>query len=127
MTSLLPDSRRPDVTFRKDGRIDITARIAKMLHLQHGDVIDIATENDEFLLYVRLRGDQTIGRHEAQCRQTKQHSFNFRCYSKRLAQAIIRIVGKPSIGFAGVRLPAGSPVIFGPNGTAIPLITRNPL
>lgn len=124
MTSLLPQSRRPDVTFRKDGRIDITARIAKMLHLQHGDVIDIALQNDEYLLYVRMRSDDLVGRHEAQCKQTNVRGRNYRCYSKHLADAIIEASAKEE---ELVKLPAGSPIIFGPNGTAIPLITRNPL
>ena len=128
MSSILHNSRRPDVVFHNNGRIDITARIAKLLRLQDGDVVDIDTDYGEYLLYVRLRSAQRIGRHEATVHPTnrgKHNNNNFRAYSKNLCRAFRRHIGynadKP------LRLPAGSPVIFGPNGTAIPIITHNPL
>ncbi len=129
MTSLLPNSRRPDVTFHANGRIDITARIAKMLHLQDGDVLDVATSGEEYLLYVRLRSDERNGRHEATAYPTKRgknKSNNFRAYSSHLCKAISKAVFGV-YGHHSARLIAGSPVLYGPNGTAIPLITRNPL
>lgn len=129
MISLLPNSRRPDVTFHHNGRIDITARIAKMLHMQSGDVIDIAASGEEYLLYVRLRSDECVGRHEATVYPTKvgkNVSNNFRAYSNRLCKAIFEVVFGTRNGNTA-RLAAGSPVLFGPNGTGIPLITRNPL
>lgn len=127
MTSLLPNSRRPDVTFYPDGRIDITARIAKVLHLQQGDVIDVAMQYGECLLYVRLRSSECVGRHKATVYATnkgKHQANNFRAYSHQLCRAIIK---ESEVAAGPARLPAGSPVIFGPNGTAVPLITRNPL
>lgn len=133
MTSILPNSRRPDITFCPDGRIDITARIAKMLHLQQGDVIDVAVTPTEYLIYVRLTASQCVGRHEAQVYPTnrgKHQANNFRTYSKTICDAILREVSRASVSDCEkktIRLAAGSPIIFGPNGTAIPLITRNPL
>ena len=129
MTSLLPNSRRPDVIFHPNGRIDITARIAKVLQLQNGDVIDVAVSYEEYFIYVRLRAAECVGRHEATVHPTnkgKHRNNNFRAYSHRLCKSIRNALN----GFPAekpLRLPAGSPVIFGPNGTAIPLITRNPL
>ena len=126
MTSLLPNSRRPDVIFHSNGRIDITARIARMLQLQNGDVIDVAVSCEEYLIYVRLRAAECVGRHEATVHPTNKGNNNFRAYSHRLCKSIRSILN----GFPAekpLRLPAGSPVIFGPNGTAVPLITRNPL
>lgn len=126
MTSLLPNSRRPDVSFHPNGRIDITARIAKMLHLEQGDVIDVAVGNEEYLLYVRLRSEQCVGRHEAQVYPTNRggKSRNFRANSRHICSAIIKASNCDN---KAARLPAGSPIIYGPNGTAIPLITRNPI
>lgn len=128
MTSLLPNSRRPDVSFYPDGRIDITARIAKMLELQSGDVIDVAAHYGEYLLYVRLRASECVGRHEAQVYPTKKGkrpSHNFRAYSHSLNQELLKVVyGKSSMA---ARLPAGTPVTFGIYGVAVPLITQNPL
>lgn len=128
MSPLLTNSRRPDVTFCPDGRIDITARIAKILQLQSGDVINIAAEYGEYLLYVSLRAGQCVGHHEATVSPTnhgKRHSNNFRAWSKFLCQS----VSIAAHGRAGVRtrLIAGSPVSLAGYGTALPLITRNPL
>lgn len=133
MTSLLPNSRRPDVTFYPDGRIDITARIAKHLNMAAGDVIDIAEHQGEYLLYVRLKAAQTVGRHEACVYPTKRgkhHANNFRTYSRRLTDAIFRASSVPGGIAAGkhpLRLPAGLTVSLPDIGLAIPLITRNPL
>jgi len=129
MTSLLPNSRRPDVIFHPNGRIDITARIAKVLQLQNGDVIDVAVSYDEYLLYVRLRAAECVGRYEATVHPTnkgKHDSNNFRAYSHRLYTSI-KQVSRVSDN-RPIRLPAGSAVILGPNGsTAVHLITRHPL
>ena len=134
MTSLLPNSRRPDVTFYPDGRIDITARIAKILELQSGDVIDVAAHYGEYLLYVRLRASGCVGRHEAQVYPSKRGKYkanNFRAYSKTICCAIRKAATVPGCKTAGesnpLRLPAGTHVTFGIYGTAIPLITSNPL
>lgn len=128
MSPLIPTSRRPDVTFCPDGRIDITARIAKALALKSGDVVNVAIANGELLLYVQTRADKSIGNHEGTVRPTKngkQQSNNFRTWSKALCQQISKIV----YGCCGrkTRLPAGRPTSIGHYGTAIPLITRNPL
>ena len=129
MTSLLNNTRRPDVTFHSSGRIDITARIARSLGLNKGDVIDIATDGTEYLLYVRHRAANINGKHEAQCWPTKQgkrHSNNFRCQSRRLCQTIMDAVLPTA---TTLRLPAGPMVHHAWLGynDAVPLITLNPL
>ena len=76
-------TRRPDITFYRNGRIDITASVAERLSLRAGDVIDIARGKEEYYLYVRLRrSDGAVGRHEAQCYPSKSGTRNFRAYSK---------------------------------------------
>ena len=42
MKSILPNSRKHDISFHASGKIDISAHIAKKLSLAPGDVIDIA-------------------------------------------------------------------------------------
>lgn len=125
---LISISRRPDITLCPDGRIDINARIAKTLSLQSGDVINIASANGEFFLYVAIRHDKCIGIYEGTVRPTHRGKFlnnNYRTYSKSLYQAICRVIN----GGKGkkIRLPAGKAVTLKHYGISIPLITRNPL
>lgn len=135
MKSLLSNTRRPDITFHTSGRIDITARLVHILGIHQGDVIDIATDGNEYLLYIRHNGSEVTGRHEAQCYPTNAAGKNFRCYSKRLCEAVVDAIrhdspGNTAVGPTGnaVRLPAGAPLFSRTIGKdAIPLITRNPL
>ena len=41
MKSILGNTRKADITFHDNGRINISARVSKLLELSHGDVIDI--------------------------------------------------------------------------------------
>ena len=130
MTSILSTSRRPDISFYPNGRIDITARIAKMLALQAGDVIDVAEEGGEYYLYVRLRAERCTGRYEAQAYPTSRQGLrrnNMRAYSRQLVRAVMRIARHPRDTDQPLRLPAGQPVTIKSYGNAVPLITHNPL
>ncbi|MBO7280559.1 MAG: hypothetical protein J6V00_05270 [Bacteroidaceae bacterium] len=123
MTSLLPNTRRPDIIFHSSGRIDISAHIAKQLNIRSGDVIDIMADRGEYYLYVRTRA--AIGRHEAQCFVTNnraKHCHSLRAYSTRLCRAILALTGSNT----KASLPCGTPgeQSF---GTAIPVITKNKL
>ena len=103
MKSLLGNSRRPDISFHKNGRIDITARVAKKLNLQTGDVIDVAFDGVEYYLYIQHKSNELIGKHESQCFPTKRGSNNFRAYSARLCRNIIDLSDAEDV----VRLPVG--------------------
>jgi hypothetical protein len=129
MTSILPHSRKPDVSFYSDGRIDITARIAKELNLQQGDVIDVVTSGWKYLLYVRLRAADTDGRHEAQVYRTKQNSNNFRTYSRTITDVILEEVSSHTSMLNGkiARLPAGKAVTLENYGKAVPIRIHNTL
>lgn len=122
MESLLGNSRKPDISFYKDGHIDITARIAKCLSLSEGDIIDIVKDGRELLLYVKLKSEQAIGLHTGRCRSTKpQKSYrNFRVNCKRLTDAIFEICNATDV----VQLMAGECQDVPDLGRAIPLITR---
>ena len=117
------NTRRPDVSFYNNGRIDITSVVARVLNLHEGDVVDIDCQNGEYLLYVRLRSNEAIGRHEARCYPTKDGGHNFRTYSKKLCDAILTACNATS----EARLSMGEVIEHPQIGVAIPLITRNNL
>lgn len=121
MNCILSNTRRPDITFHSNGRIDITARVAKALALQPGDTIDIARDTGEYYLYVKHRN--AVGRHEAQCRATNHGKTcnNLRAHSKRLCQAVLKVNGN----YMEARLPVGEPINHPSLGTALPLIIRH--
>ena len=105
-------------------RFDLTVPLAKYVAAHYG----------EYLLYVRLRASGCVGRHEAQVYPSKRGKYkanNFRAYSKTICCAIRKAATVPGCKTAGesnpLRLPAGTHVTFGIYGTAIPLITSNPL
>ena len=128
MTSLLKYTRRPDVSFYPNGRIDITSRIAKQLSLNDGDVIDVFSHKGEYMLYVRHKKENIVGAYEATVHATKKYkiaAYNMRAYSIRLTHALFTQTCHENT--EPLRLPAGSPVNLEGIGIAIPLITRNPL
>lgn len=98
MESILGNrTRRADITFYRDGKIDITSRLTKMLDLGEGDVIDIAFDSGEYYLYRMRRSEDLVGRHEAQCHCTHRGrlhpSRNLRAHSKRICTAMLKAAG----------------------------------
>lgn len=122
MESLLGNTRRPDISFFCDGRIDITSRIARCLGLRDGDVVDIIKKEKEVYLYIKWRGSDVVGKHTAQCRATKPYTSctNFRAFSVKLCSAILEICEAKDVA----RLAAGEKVTLEGIGSAVPLITR---
>ena len=120
MNCALQNTRRPDITFHCDGRIDITARVAKALSLHPGDVIDIAHDDSEYYLYVKHRN--AVGRHEAQCAATYKGRTcnNLRAHSRRLCQAVLKVNGN----YTTARLPVGEPVQHNSLGITLPIIIK---
>ena len=122
MTSLLPTTtRRPDITVNISGRIDITCRIAKMLNLNPGDVIDVCKSGVEYYLYVRHLAVDIVGRHEGQCYPTSRGGRgSYRTWSVRLAKAIRDANGCEDFI---LRLPCGEPQIINEK-IYVPIIIR---
>lgn len=121
MESLLGNSRKPDISFFRDGHIDITARVAKSLSLSDGDIIDILRDGREFYLYVKTRSSDVVGQHTGRCRPTRPNSYrNFRINCKKLADAILAECNETEV----VRLAAGESIEIPNIGVVIPLITR---
>ena len=122
MTKLLQHTRRPDISFHRNGTIRITARVAHLLSLQPGDVINIMTDNGEFLLHAS-RPPHTIGRHQGQCYPTKKGSHNFCANSVRLCRALLDAAGIKSQRAAFI---VGEPLECH-DTTHVPIITKHPL
>ena len=92
MIKLLERTRRPDITVCRNGRISITARVARLLSLQPGDSINIAFHLDECYLLAARHAD-AIGRHIAQCHPTKKGSHNYCANSVLLARLLLDYCG----------------------------------
>lgn len=88
MIKLLQRTRRPDITFCRNGRISITARVVRLLSLQPGDSINIAFHLGECYLLASRHTD-AIGRHIAQCYPTKKGSRNYCANSVTLARLML--------------------------------------
>lgn len=117
-------SRRHDVTFHSDGRIDITAHVAKTLDLHSGDVINIAEVGDypERYLYVARRASDTVGRHSCRCRPAKTGNY-LRVFSRSLSGYVLRIGREQK----SLSLRVGVPVLLSGLGLSLPLIFPTPL
>lgn len=103
MKSILSNSRKHDITFHASGKIDISAHIARRLSLVPGDVIDIAQENGEWYIYVKLRTGNYVGRHEGRVWATARGKGTFRTWSKALSMAILKEAGSIKL----LRCPCG--------------------
>lgn len=122
MESIVGNTRRPDVSFYTGGRIDITARVAKMLSLDKGDVIDIISDGYEYYLYVRFKNNDVVGQYEAKCWPTKKGSHNYRASSARLCRKVMSLSG----ACTAAHLPVGETTTI--NGrAAVNIIIRNNL
>lgn len=128
MENLIDNTRRPDVSFYSSGRIDITAKVAKTLGLSDGDVINVATDGYEYLLYVQTKGENVVGAHTAQVHATnKGKTHNFRTHSRALCDAVFKAVDGASAAGAA-RLPVGKAYhSMQLDKMVVPLITLHPL
>ncbi len=121
MKSILGNTRKPDITFYSNGRIDITAGVVRQLGLSLGDVIDVMTDSEEYYLYVKYR--TPIGRHEASVYPTGKNSHNFRTYSQSLCRAIYsecKACEEPKL-----KLCCGEAIQQSDGKILLPIITKN--
>ena len=118
-------SRHHDVTFHSDGRIDITAHVAKTLDLHAGDVINIAEVGSypERYLYVARRATDTLGRHSCRCLPVKNGGNYLRVFSRSLAGYVLRTGRHPG----PLSLRVGAPVHLSGLGLSLPLIFPTPI
>ncbi|MDE5688672.1 MAG: AbrB/MazE/SpoVT family DNA-binding domain-containing protein [Paramuribaculum sp.] len=119
MPSILQNIRRRDITFYRDGRINLTARISKTLGLKPGDSIDIITEGGEYYLHAIHHG-LAVGHGVAQCRQARPDSPSLYVNSIALCRAMFL-----AIGFDGDKAAfAVGPAIIKNTKPYLPIITR---
>lgn len=123
MIKLLELTRRPDITFCRNGRISITARVARMLSLHPGDSINIAFHLGECYL-LSVRHPNAVGQHIAQCHRTKKGSNNYSASSVQLARLMLDKCGitKDKASFA-----VGLPEDNNYGETIVPIIYKDPL
>lgn len=119
MQSLLNHTRRPDITFHRSGRIDITAAVVTALGIKPGDVIDITTEGREYYLHVRHRATELVGRHQLQCQPTNPRSRNMRTHSVQLCSIILQLTGSNQQAHVMAGQPVSHPDL---HATVLPLI-----
>lgn len=122
METLLNQTRRPDITFCRNGRIFISARVARLLDISPGDSINIAVTDGEFLLFA-MRHPMGFGRNIARCFPTRKHSRNLSANSVELCLkffAACNIHAQRAAFFTGESLSSGQT-------TYLPIITRHPI
>lgn len=120
MKSVLGNTRKPDLIFHKNGRINVSARVARLLNITHGDIVDIMELTEEYYLYVRGRAPH-VGRHEGMAYRSNKRGNHFIVSSRRLCDFILRLCRESD----EVRLCCGELCLLRPEGKqALPIITR---
>lgn len=124
MQNILSHNRRPDLTFHKSGRIDISSRVVGLLILHPGDVISIAKERDGFFLYIVARQEEIPAHfsYSGRCFSANKSASSLRTQSCRLCNEILRASRRENV----VKLPVGD-VVETSIGRAVPIITQNAL
>lgn len=116
MEKLLPATRRPDITFKSDGRILIAARVARILNLLPGACINVAVHDGEYLLFAE---SATLGNHTARCHAVNPTGRYIRANSVVLCRAMLRACHASS----SAALMCGQAVEIA-GQTYVPIITR---
>lgn len=96
MKKLLQRTRRPDISFCRNGRISLSARVVKVLSLQPGDSINVAFHLGECYL-LASHNDNAAGRRIATCYPTKKGSRNFCANSVTLARLMLDKCNVPGL------------------------------
>lgn len=122
MQSILGNSRKPDIIFYRNGRIEIASNVAKILNLSHGDVLDIMIDKPEYYLYVKYRADEKVGKHESTIFPTNKGN-HYRTSSCKLCSTILNECGI-SDKSDKAKLCVGEPIHDSQYGVLLPIITQ---
>ncbi|WP_301345924.1 MULTISPECIES: hypothetical protein [Muribaculaceae] len=121
MKNLLKHTRRPDITFYRNGRIRIAANVVRALSLRSGDSINIACANGEYLLFA-IHHTNAIGRHVARCYPSKNGGKNFCATSVSLCRSMLSAI---NVSADKVAFMVGETITI--NGSLhLPIITKSP-
>lgn len=123
MLSILRHTRKPDIVFYKTGRIEVARRLARILGIRKGDVLNLIQENDRYYLYLSSLAVWSNGTHEAACAPSAPGSRHFRAHSVALARAAARWAGAE--GCAKVGAYAGDPLLSEIYGVYVPIFLLN--
>lgn len=125
VSRLLGRTRRHDLRFCRNGRIDISSRVAVTLGLRNGDVIDILRDDHtgDCWLY-RAAHAEGCSRHEAQVlNPQRQHTGRaMRAYSVKLCRAMFSMA---KVSCDVLRVPTGTEAEDVEGHEALPIIIRN--
>ena len=88
MDKILQRTRRPDVTFARNGKIFLAANVVHALSLRPGDSINIAFDKGECYL-LAVPHEQNGRRYIAQCCASKRGTASFRANSTDLCRALL--------------------------------------
>jgi len=126
MKDFLGNTRRHDIAFNADGRIEISARVSKALGIEPGDVIDIAEDERtrEFYIYVKHKAGRVSGKHKAVCRATSRRvrkCHSLRAHSVEICRQVLDLCG---FSVTQAKLPVGEPEEIPCVGPALPVIIR---
>lgn len=123
MKTMLNNTRRHDITFNADGRIEISARATRALDLHPGDVIDIAIDERSREVYLYAKHRAPAGRHKAQCYRTgKGRTCNsLRAHSIEICRQVLDMRG---YSCTQAKLPVGDPIAVDGINQALPIIIR---
>jgi anaerobic selenocysteine-containing dehydrogenase len=116
---IIGPTRRTDVSFYSDGRVELSSYVVKTLGLRHGDVVDVASDGHEYFLFAAATEPRC--RHRAQCRETNPGGKHFRFNSVRLARTMLAVAGAQGRNY--VHLPVGD-VVTAYGRKALTIITH---
>lgn len=122
MMKLLQRTRRPDITFCRNGRISVTARVVKALSIRPGDSLNVAFHQGECLLLAQHH-DNSVGRHVASCYPTKKGSHNYCANSVKLCRLML---DNCHIQALRASFMVGEPVMHD-DELFLPIIYQNPI
>lgn len=120
MENLVSATRKHDITFHRSGRIDISARLAKLLSLAPGDSVMIAKDCGEYYIYVSHRASQSDMPYRGKVYHANSNGDACRLQFKPLALEVIKQCGCTA---NVLRLPTGSPRRTMLSDVSVPIIT----
>ena len=112
--------RKPDITIRNGGVINLSANVVSHLNLREGDVISIMEDKAECYLYVQCRKEDAIGKYSGVCRASKKNSRHLRAHSSVLCSYLSQKLGGKNID-----LIVGEVIQIPSIGYALPIIMHN--
>lgn len=121
MESIISSPRRADITFHRNGCIDITSRVVKSLGIMPGDSIGIMREGCEYYLKCHHHDDSGSGSWLAVCRPASRKGSGYmRAYCKQLTVPVLEACA----AYRKVGLPCGEIMSDKSGSKLMPIIMR---